>query len=115
MLKRVFLPVLFATTVLPASAVAQEAAREAVGLLRTGGESVSLLVMKTLLPVPPRIYELLAAYRHVVVVEENIVGLLRELLYGNHQHDRIHGVNKIGHMITPQEIAEGVRQCRKPS
>ena len=104
-----------AETVILTYGISAEAAREAVGLLRAGGESVSLLVMKTLLPVPPRIYELLAKYRHVVVVEENIVGLLRELLYGNHQHDRIHGVNKIGHMITPQEIAEGVRQCRIPS
>ena len=71
--------------------------------------------MKTLLPVPPRIYELLDAYEHIVVVEENIAGLLRELLYGNRQDGRVFGVNKIGNMITPQEIAEGVRQCRKPS
>ncbi len=95
--------------------VSSEASREAVGLLRAHGEPTSLLVMKTLLPVPPRIYELLASYAHVVVVEENIVGLLRELLYGRRQHDRIRGVNKIGSMITPQEIVEGVRQCRTPS
>ena len=102
-------------TVILTYGITAEASREAVDQLRENGEPVSLLVMKTLLPVPTRIYELLAAYEHIVVVEENIVGLLRELLYGNRRHDRIHGVNKIGNMITPQEIAEGVRQCRKPS
>ena len=81
-------------------------------MLRVTGESISLLVMKTLLPVPPSIYKILSKYKYLLVVEENISGLLRELLYGNQISEYIRGVNKIGDMITPQEIIKGVKQCR---
>ncbi len=92
--------------------ISTEATKDAINMLRVTGESISLLVMKTLLPVPPSIYKILSKYKYLLVVEENISGLLRELLYGNQISEYIRGVNKIGDMITPQEIIKGVKQCR---
>ena len=62
-------------TVILTYGISAEASREAVSILKANNELVSLLVMKTLLPVPSRIYELLAPYQHIVIVEENIVHL----------------------------------------
>jgi hypothetical protein len=67
-----------------------------------------------MLPVPPRIFDILDRYQNILIVEENLSGLLRELLFGQQKNDRIHRINKIGNMITPGEIIEGVEQCKQP-
>jgi 2-oxoglutarate ferredoxin oxidoreductase subunit alpha len=91
--------------------VTAEAARGAVAVLRAKGKGVSHLVLKTLLPIPPVIYEIADRYEHIVLPEENRTGQLRELLFGSRPSKRVTGVNGIGHMISPDEIRKGVERC----
>jgi len=57
-------------------------AREAVAALRARGEKVSLLIIKTILPVPPPVIEIMSRYERVFIAEENLTGLLCEIIYG---------------------------------
>ncbi len=86
------------------------AAREAVASLRRDGKAVSLLIAKTLFPVPPVYLEIASGYRRVVIAEENQSGQYRELLFGLNGRSGISGVNGIGRLITPSEIIQEV--CR---
>ncbi|MCB9297304.1 MAG: hypothetical protein H6559_29885 [Lewinellaceae bacterium] len=84
--------------------ISADAARDALAGLRRQGKKVSLLIIKTLLPVPPAILSILERYEKQVFVEENLPGLLRELIYGQARRAHIRSVNKIGSMIAPSEI-----------
>ncbi|MBM3332594.1 hypothetical protein FJY68_12240 [candidate division WOR-3 bacterium] len=84
------------------------AAREAVATLRESGRAVSLLVPKTLLPVPPVYVETVSRYPRVVVAEENLNGQLRQVLFGAAGRSGVTGVNAIGRMVSPAEIAAAV-------
>ena len=84
--------------------ISADAARDAVAALRSQGKKVSLLIVKTLLPFPPAILDILERYEKQVFVEENLPGLLRELVYGQARRKNTRSVNKIGSMITPSEI-----------
>lgn len=95
--------------------ITAEAARDALAKLRKVGQTISLLVMKTLLPVPPGVTKIIDAYRHVIIAEENLNGLLAEMLFGIQGDRRLHKVNKIGSPITPSEIVKEVEQCQKAS
>ncbi len=97
-----------ADTIVVACDVTAAAAREAVSRLRAGGVPVSLLVCKTLFPVPQAYLEVLARYPRVVVAEETLTGLYQEVLFGHAGRAGLRGVNAIGRMITPQDIIEGV-------
>lgn len=86
------------------------AAREAVDVLRRQSRAVSLLIARTLLPLPDVYYEILDRYclrrqhRRVVVVEENLKGQLATLLYGHRLPECVRVVSRIGRMIEPEEI-----------
>ncbi len=95
--------------------ITTDAALDAKKILRSNGEKVSLLIIKTLLPVPPIILDILDQYEEIIFVEENSPGLLQEFIYGQIRNSRIKGVNKIGQMITPSEIVQKVKACRKAS
>lgn len=97
-----------ADTIVVACDVTSAAAREAVSRLRTDGRAVSLLVCKTLFPVPPVYLEILARYPRVVVAEETLTGLYQEVLFGHAGRPGLRGVNAIGRMITPEDIVQGV-------
>jgi len=84
------------------------ACRQAVIDLRARGRKVSLLVAKTLLPVPPAYLEILSRYSKVVVAEENLSGQFRQLLFGTAGRASVSGVNAIGRMLTPGEVAQAV-------
>lgn len=88
--------------------VTAQAAREAVRELRGKGRKVSLLVPKTLLPVPPVYLEVAARYPRVVIAEENLSGQLRTLLFGAAGRRGVAGVNGMGKMISPEEIVQEV-------
>ena len=92
--------------------ITAEAARDAVGLLRSRGKRVSLLILKTLLPVSTRVYDMISKYRHIVIAEENRSGLLREILFGVKCPGHVHPVTGIGRMISPSRIMEVVDSCR---
>jgi 2-oxoglutarate ferredoxin oxidoreductase subunit alpha len=85
------------------------AAREAVASLRAQGEPVSLLVARTLLPIPDVYCEILDRYSRVVVVEENLQGQLAHLLYGQRLPPGVRRVGGIGRMVRPEQIVREVR------
>ncbi len=89
--------------------ISAEATREARDQLLKEGIPVSLLVVNTLLPLPPVYRELLARYPEVWVVEENLTGQFRELLAAHTGRSDLRGVNRIGGLIPPQEIVAEVR------
>lgn len=102
-----------ADTVVVTYGITSDAAREAVEALRKKDLEVSLLILKTLVPVPPIIMDILQRYEKVIIAEENATGLLRELLCGQKADSRISSVNKIAYMITPSEIIQEVEACQK--
>jgi 2-oxoglutarate ferredoxin oxidoreductase subunit alpha len=85
------------------------AAREAVTQLRARGEVVSLLVARTLLPIPGIYCEILDRYARVVVAEENLQGQLAQLLYGQRLPPGVRRVGGIGRTVRPEQIAREVR------
>ncbi len=89
--------------------ISAEAARQAVQELAREGKRPGLLVLKTLLPFPPAAWEIIDRYQHKVVVEENLSGLLAELLWGNRLPREVHPVNQIGSLITPSQIKAEVQ------
>lgn len=88
--------------------ISADAARDAVSNIRNSGEKVSLLIPKTLLPVPPIIYEIIEKYDTVTFAEENMTGMYKEMLYGKRQSSKIKTATKFGTMLSPSEIMEKV-------
>jgi len=88
--------------------ITADAAREAVAHLRNQGHPVDLLVVKTLLPVHPKLYEIMDGYDNVYFAEENLTGQFKEILFGHRAPEHIRSINKIGNMIKPSEIEEAV-------
>jgi 2-oxoglutarate ferredoxin oxidoreductase subunit alpha len=100
-----------AETLIVTYGISAGAARESLGMLRERGDKASLLVLEGLIPVPEDVDGILSRYSNIVVVEENEGGLLAEILFGNRKEPRVRRVNKIGNLITPNEIVSEVEQC----
>ena len=88
--------------------ITADAARDAVNILKENGTDVDLLVVKSLLPVSPKIYEILDQYDQIIIAEENITGQYKEILFGVRPINNLTQVNKMGNMITPEEIVEAI-------
>jgi len=84
--------------------ISTEAARDTVFNLRATGKKVSLLIVKTLLPVPKKILDIITSYKNITFVEENISGQYEKIIYGTISKDHVNSVNKIGSLISPTEI-----------
>jgi 2-oxoglutarate/2-oxoacid ferredoxin oxidoreductase subunit alpha len=84
--------------------ISADAARDAVLNIRKKGRRISLLVVKTLLPVSKKIIEIIDSYKNVTFVEENISGQYKNIIYGAASRKNVQSVNKIGSMISPSEI-----------
>lgn len=97
-----------ADTLIVSWGITSLAARAATEQIRRSGRAVSLLAPNTLLPTPPEYLTAVARYRRVVVAEENLSGHLRRILFGISGRTGVVGVNAIGRMITPGEIADVV-------
>ena len=95
-----------ADTLIVSYDITAQASRAAVRLLRDGGNKVSFLAVKTLLPVPDVYVDTCDRYGRVVVAEENLTGQLRNILYGAGGREGVSGVNGIARMISPTEIVE---------
>lgn len=93
-----------ANTLLVSYGITSAASREAVETLRADGKKVSLLIMKTLLPVPMEYYNIIDQYKNVVIAEENMNGDYRKVLFGARGKENVTGVNSIAKMINPNEI-----------
>ncbi|MBC8320730.1 MAG: hypothetical protein ISR55_07415 [Bacteroidetes bacterium] len=92
--------------------ISSEASRTATLLLRNEEEKISLLVIKSLLPVSSEIMNIQKKYKHIIFVEENLTGQMKELMYGQFADSKIRSINHIGQMITPNEIVKEVVSCR---
>jgi 2-oxoglutarate ferredoxin oxidoreductase subunit alpha len=97
-----------AETLVVAYGITAGAAREAVAALRARGTPVSLLIARTLLPVPPVYYALLDRYRRVVIAEENLQGQFVRLLFGHRLPEKVRPVTGIGRMVPPDRIVQEV-------
>jgi 2-oxoglutarate/2-oxoacid ferredoxin oxidoreductase subunit alpha len=95
-----------ADTLVVSWGVSAAASRDAVSMLRLKGKRVSLLVAKTLLPVPTVYYDIIDAYKKVVVVEENINAQFASLLFGTRLPGKIIPAGSIGRMVTVNEVIE---------
>ena len=84
--------------------IAAQAARDAVSELGLKGKSVSLLIAKTILPVPEVYLDIIGKYKQVVIAEENLDGQFRNLLFGKAGRKGVTGVNGIAKMISPEAI-----------
>ncbi len=83
--------------------------KDAVKLAREGSRKVSSLIIYSMFPIPEREIILSADNcRRIVVAEENISGQYRKLIEPLFAGKEVVGVNKIGSMITPMEIAERI-------
>jgi 2-oxoglutarate ferredoxin oxidoreductase subunit alpha len=98
-----------ASTAVLSYGVTARTAREAVKQARLQGRKVSWLNVLTLFPVPEnKILGSLNGVERVIVPEENLTGqyrLVLRYLFGNRD---VVGVNKIGKMITPEEILKEI-------
>jgi len=89
--------------------ISAEASRDACAEWRKSGHKASLLIVKTLLPVAPDILGIIRQFERVHFVEENITGLYREIIFGKMHADSVFSVEKIGSMITPEEIIKSLQ------
>jgi len=101
-----------ADTLLVSYGVSSDSCRDALQQLRRKGKKVSMLILNTLIPIPPEILEIMNRYKHVVVVEENLSGLLVRFLYGYNVPEGIRKVNAIAKMVAPSEIVKEVELCK---
>jgi 2-oxoglutarate ferredoxin oxidoreductase subunit alpha len=94
--------------------ITARAARQAVAALREEGIRVSFLQPQTLFPVPRQALDwALPGVRRVFVPEENLNGQYRSVLSPSLDGRRVVGINKVGGLITPSEIADVVRAAER--
>lgn len=93
-----------ANTLVLSFGITAASAREAVIELRKSGKKVSLLIAKTIFPVPNIYFDIIDRYKHTIFAEENMNGDYRKILFGSRNLKNISGVNSFGKMITPAEI-----------
>jgi 2-oxoglutarate ferredoxin oxidoreductase subunit alpha len=90
--------------------ITARAARQAVAALRREGVRVSFFQPQTLFPMPRQALDwALAGVENVFIAEENLTGQYRAVLAPYLRGRRVVGINKIGALIPPAEIAAAVR------
>jgi len=94
-----------AKTLIVTYGITAGAAREAVQMLGEEGIGASLLVARTLVPIPTEYFRILDRYDRVVFAEENLQGQFASILFGERLPDGVRTVGDIGQMVTPEEIA----------
>ncbi len=97
-----------ASTLVISYGITALAAKEAIVSLRSEGKNVSLLIAKTLLPIPQIYFDICKNYKQIVVAEENLTGQFRQILFGSNTNENITGVNDFGSMINPNSIIKEV-------
>lgn len=97
-----------ADTLVVSYGITASAAREAVMKLRKRGMKISLLIAKTLLPVPAVYLEIIQPYSKVIIAEENMNNQLGTILFGEKKPSQIKFVGSLGKMILPEQIINEV-------
>lgn len=81
--------------------------REVVRRAKALGKKVSNLIIHSLFPIPEEIIRTSAEkVKRVIIPEENLKGQYRNLISQYLTNKEVIGINKIGSMITPEEILE---------
>jgi 2-oxoglutarate ferredoxin oxidoreductase subunit alpha len=99
-----------AETLIVTYGITSGAAKAAIQTLGEEGEPVSLLVARTVLPVPDGYYEIMDRYPRVIFAEENLQGQFASLLFGERRPPGVAVVGEIGHMVRPEQIIHEVRR-----
>ena len=86
--------------------VTADASRDAVNSMRRKGKKVSLLIVKTLLPISQKIYDIIDSHDTVTFAEENMTGLYKEMIFGKRKTPKVKTATKFASMLTPSEIEE---------
>ena len=90
--------------------ITARAARQAVSKLRSQGLRISFLQVQSLFPIPRKwLDRAVAGVEAVFVAEENLTGQYRSALTPHLSGKKIFGINRIGSMISPSEIAGAVQ------
>ncbi len=97
-----------ADTLIMTYGITAGAAQEALTRLRDQGVPTSLLVAKTILPIPSLYYEIMDRYSRVLVAEENLQGQLARILFGQRLPEKLRLIGGIGKMIHPEQIIQEV-------
>ncbi len=84
--------------------VSADASRDTVKLIRNKGEKVSLLIVKTILPISKKIFDIIDSYKTVIFAEENMNGMFKEMVFGKRDNSKVKTATKFGSMLTPSEI-----------
>ncbi len=95
-----------ATSLIVTWGISTQASIDAVRSIRDNGKKVSLLIVKTLLPVSQKIYTIIDSYETVIFAEENMTGLYKEMIFGKRKNSNVKTATKFGSMLTPSEIEE---------
>jgi len=84
-------------------------AREVFRRLKNSNKKVSVLIIHSLFPIPEKLLKSVSEkYNRIIIAEENLTGQYRMLIQHLFSGKEVIGVNKIGSMITPQEILEKI-------
>ena len=89
--------------------ISAEATRDVVNNLRINNKKISLLVVKTLIPIPKIIYQIIEKYNKVFFVEENLSGMYKELLFGKFTSEKIRVISSFGTNLSPAEIEKQLK------
>ncbi len=84
--------------------VTAAAARDAVAVIRESGKKISMLIPKTILPVPDICYKIIDSYKRVIFAEENINGQYAKVMFGERLPGSIRIVGEIGTMVSKEQI-----------
>lgn len=83
--------------------------KDAVKLARDKGKKVSALTIYSMFPIPEKkILEAAKGCKNIIIAEENFSGQYRQLIEPFLKNYNVKGVNKLGTMITPNEILERI-------
>jgi len=104
-----FDPQIGARTLVLSYGVTARAMRQAVRNVRQRGGRAASLAVQSLFPVPESaLRQALRGMTRVVIAEENMSGQYRSILSPHLGDVEVVGINKIGSMITPEEIADAI-------
>lgn len=95
-----------AETLIVSYGISAAASKDAVTDIRKSGKMVSVLITKTLMPVPAVYYDIIDSYKKVIIVEENINSQFAKILFGEKLPCKIRSLGAIGRMINSDEIVK---------
>jgi len=98
-----------AQTLIISFGITGRTAREVFRRLKNSNKKVSVLIIHSLFPIPEKLLKSVSEkYNRIIIAEENLTGQYRMLIQHLFSGKEVIGVNKIGSMITPQEILEKI-------